>query len=275
MVVVEIHTANPWKCAVIRDLRRPCLTESAKTNATGRVSVAVDASLFFNGKIEEANARDASRECYSGGNRYTPGRASVEACRDPFESILLGDLRRPCLTESAKVRVPRAASLFFNAKFEERTQETRLVNVTREGTDTHGQPVPGRASVGACREPFESIPLGDLSRPCLTESAKTKGTGCVSVAVDASLFFNANFEEQTQETRFVNVTREGTDTRGQPVPGSVPFESILLGDLSRPCLTESAKVSSKGAAVFQGSETDDRVDGLCRAMQMQIVVYRM
>ncbi|KAG1930476.1 hypothetical protein F2P79_022242 [Pimephales promelas] len=38
----------------------------------------------------------------------------------------------------------------------------------------------------------------------------TNATGRVSVAVDASLFFNAKFEERTQETRLVNVTWEET-----------------------------------------------------------------
>ncbi|KAG1930480.1 pregnancy zone protein-like [Pimephales promelas] len=300
---------------VCRDLRRPCLTESAKTNATGCVSVAVDASLFFNGKIEERTQEtrlvDVTREGTDTHGQPVPGRASVEACRDPFESILRGDWSRPCLTESAKIhaanpypveprwkraairsnefcltnatgcvsvavdaslffkvkveegtremrlvnvtregtvyvvitfprythvanpypvepewkraaiprRMPRAvavdASLFFNGKIEERTRETRLVNVTREGTDTRGQPVPGGASVEACRDPLESILLGDLRGPCLTESAKTNATGRVSVAVDASLFFNANFEERTQETQRKEYTLDSSPVSGK------------------------------------------------------------
>ncbi|KAG1953548.1 hypothetical protein F2P79_010037 [Pimephales promelas] len=275
----QIHAANPYPEAcrdpfesiLLGDLSRPCLTESAKTNGTGCVFVAVDASLFFKVKFEERTQEtrlvNVTLEGRDTRGQPVPGRASVEACRDPFESILLGDLRRPCLTESAKtnatgcVSVAVDASLFFNAKFEERTQETRLVNVTWEGTDTRGQPVPGRASVEACRDPFESILLGDLSRPCLTESAKTNGTGCVSVAVDASLFFKVKFEERTQETRLVNIHT------ANPYPEACrdPFESILLGDLRRPCLTESAKTNATGcvsvavdASLFFNAKFEER-----------------
>jgi len=41
-------------------------------------------------------------------------------------------------------------------------------------------------------------------------SYQMNATGCASIAVDASVFFNTKFEDQMQDTFLVNVTEEGT-----------------------------------------------------------------
>ncbi|XP_039526173.1 murinoglobulin-1-like [Pimephales promelas] len=78
---------------------------------------------------------------------------------------------------------------------------------------TYGQPVPGQALVEVCRDPFPYSLLHNLTRQCLTQTAKVNATGCASLTVDASVFFNTKFEDQTQDTFLVNVnvTEEGTD----------------------------------------------------------------
>ncbi|XP_039531696.1 uncharacterized protein LOC120481898 isoform X1 [Pimephales promelas] len=78
---------------------------------------------------------------------------------------------------------------------------------------TYGQPVPGQALVEVCRDPFPHSLLHNLTRLCLTQTAKMNATGYASLTVDASVFFNTKFEDQMQYTFLVNVneTEEGTD----------------------------------------------------------------
>ncbi|KAG1927605.1 pregnancy zone protein [Pimephales promelas] len=80
---------------------------------------------------------------------------------------------------------------------------------------TYGQPVPGQALVEVCRDPFPYSLLHNLTRQCLTQTAKVNATGCASLTVDASVFFNTKFEDQTQDTFLVNVnvTEEGTEQK--------------------------------------------------------------
>ncbi|KAG1971418.1 pregnancy zone protein [Pimephales promelas] len=50
---------------------------------------------------------------------------------------------------------------------------------------TYGQPVPGQALVEVCRDPFPYSLLHNLTRQCLTQTAKMNATGCASLTVDA------------------------------------------------------------------------------------------
>uniref|UniRef100_A0A673K8G3 Alpha-macroglobulin receptor-binding domain-containing protein n=1 Tax=Sinocyclocheilus rhinocerous TaxID=307959 RepID=A0A673K8G3_9TELE len=76
---------------------------------------------------------------------------------------------------------------------------------------TYGQPVPGQALVEVCREPFPSAVVPGLSRVCLIKTMNN--TGCVSLTISTSMFFNTKFENDLQDLFLVNVnvTEEGTD----------------------------------------------------------------
>ncbi|XDV12118.1 hypothetical protein PO909_000848 [Leuciscus waleckii] len=78
---------------------------------------------------------------------------------------------------------------------------------------TYGQPVPGLALVEVCRDPFPYVVVPELTRRCLTKTAKMNATGCASLTVDTSVFFNTKFENEMQDTFLVNVnvTEVGTD----------------------------------------------------------------
>ncbi|XP_039543582.1 pregnancy zone protein-like [Pimephales promelas] len=92
---------------------------------------------------------------------------------------------------------------------------------------TYGQPVPGQALVEVCRDPFPYAAVPDLTRRCLTKTAKMNATGCVFLNVDASMFFGTKFENNMQDTFFVsvNVTEEGTDVvMSKSATVSITFE---------------------------------------------------
>ncbi|CAM4320983.1 unnamed protein product [Leuciscus chuanchicus] len=78
---------------------------------------------------------------------------------------------------------------------------------------TYGQPVPGLALVEVCRDPFPYVVVPELTCRCLTKTAKMNATGCASLTVDTSVFFNTKFENEMQDTFLVNVnvTEVGTD----------------------------------------------------------------
>ncbi|CAM4321381.1 unnamed protein product [Leuciscus chuanchicus] len=78
---------------------------------------------------------------------------------------------------------------------------------------TYGQPVPGRALVEVCREPFPYAVVPELTRWCLNQTAEMNDTGCASLTVDTSVFFYTNFENNMKDALLVkvNVTEEGTD----------------------------------------------------------------
>ncbi|XP_077053726.1 alpha-2-macroglobulin-like protein 1 [Siphateles boraxobius] len=72
-----------------------------------------------------------------------PGQALVEVCRDPLPYVVVPELTRWCLNQTAKMNATGCVSLtvdtsmFFKTKFENNMQDTFLVNVmvTEEGTD--------------------------------------------------------------------------------------------------------------------------------------------
>ncbi|XP_067280946.1 alpha-2-macroglobulin-like protein 1 [Pseudorasbora parva] len=96
---------------------------------------------------------------------------------------------------------------------------------------TYGQPVPGQALLEVCRDPFPyAVPndvAPDLTRRCLNKTAKMNATGCASLTVDTSVFFNTKFENYMQDLFLVNVnvTEEGTDVvMSKSATVSITFE---------------------------------------------------
>ncbi|KAG1966972.1 pregnancy zone protein [Pimephales promelas] len=101
---------------------------------------------------------------------------------------------------------------------------------------TYGQPVLGQALVEVCREPYRYVGVPDLTRRCLNKTAKMNDTGCASLAIDASVFFNTKFEPNMQDTFLVNVnvTEVGTDVvMSKSATVSITFEvgKVMLVDL--------------------------------------------
>ncbi|XP_048013066.1 pregnancy zone protein-like isoform X2 [Megalobrama amblycephala] len=90
---------------------------------------------------------------------------------------------------------------------------------------TYGQPVPGQALVEVCRDPFPYVP--GVTRLCLSKTAKMNATGCASITIDTSVFFNTKFENSLQDLFVVsaNVTEEGTDVvMSKSATVSITFE---------------------------------------------------
>ncbi|XP_026080573.1 alpha-2-macroglobulin-like protein 1 [Carassius auratus] len=92
---------------------------------------------------------------------------------------------------------------------------------------TYGQPVPGKALVEVCRDPFRyPMELG-ASRVCLNKTARLNNTGCASLTISTSEFFTTNFESDLQNFFLVNgnVTEEGTDVMmSKSTTVSITFE---------------------------------------------------
>ncbi|XP_048061395.1 LOW QUALITY PROTEIN: alpha-1-inhibitor 3-like [Megalobrama amblycephala] len=100
---------------------------------------------------------------------------------------------------------------------------------------TYGQPVPGQALVEVCRDPFPYVP--GVTRLCLSKTAKMNATGCASITIDTSEFFNNKFENSLQDLFVVtvNVTEEGTDVvMSKSATVSITFEvgKVTFVDLS-------------------------------------------
>ncbi|ROL53126.1 Alpha-2-macroglobulin-like protein 1 [Anabarilius grahami] len=92
---------------------------------------------------------------------------------------------------------------------------------------TYGQPVPGQALVEVCRDPFPYVEVPGVTRQCLRKTMTTNATGCASLTVDTSVFFNTKFENSLQDLFIVtvNVTEEGTDVvLSKPATVSITFE---------------------------------------------------
>ncbi|XP_067219832.1 alpha-2-macroglobulin-like [Chanodichthys erythropterus] len=90
---------------------------------------------------------------------------------------------------------------------------------------TYGQPVPGQALVEVCRDPLPYVP--GLTRLCLSKTGQMNATGCASITVDTSEFFNTKFENSLQDLFVVtaNVTEEGTDVvMSKSATVSISFE---------------------------------------------------
>ncbi|XP_067314067.1 pregnancy zone protein-like [Pseudorasbora parva] len=116
---------------------------------------------------------------------------------------------------------------------------------------TYGQPVPGQALVEVCRDPQPYVVVPNVTRLCLNKTAKMNATGCASVTVAVSEFFNAKFEYNMQDTFLVNVnvTEEGTDVEmSKSATVSITFEVgkvtfVDLPDYFEPGLTIYGKIS--------------------------------
>ncbi|XDV11099.1 hypothetical protein PO909_000127 [Leuciscus waleckii] len=92
---------------------------------------------------------------------------------------------------------------------------------------TYGQPVPGIALVEVCRDPFPFVVVPDVTRRCLTKTAEMNATGCASLSIGTSVFFNTEFENNMQDTFLVNVnvTEVGTDVvMSKSATVSITFE---------------------------------------------------
>ncbi|XP_067308332.1 pregnancy zone protein-like [Pseudorasbora parva] len=114
---------------------------------------------------------------------------------------------------------------------------------------TYGQPVPGQALVEVCRAPYVVVP--NVTHRCLNKTTKMNATGCASLTVDASEFFNTKFEYNMQDSFLVNVnvTEEGTDVvMSKSATVSITFEVgkvtfVDLSDYFEPGLMINGKIS--------------------------------
>ncbi|KAG1966971.1 pregnancy zone protein [Pimephales promelas] len=119
-------------------------------------------------------------------------------------------------------------------KFDVTVNTPQMYSVGDEGLNveacakyTYGQPVPGQVLVEVCREPFPYVVAPELTRWCLNQTAEMNATGCASLTVDTSVFFNTKFENKMQDTFLVNVnvTEEGTDVvMSKSATVSITFE---------------------------------------------------
>ncbi|ROL45443.1 Alpha-2-macroglobulin [Anabarilius grahami] len=92
---------------------------------------------------------------------------------------------------------------------------------------TYGQPVPGQALVEVCRDPFPYVEVPGVTRQCLRKTMTMNATGCASLTVDTSVFFNTKFENSLQDLFVVTVkvTEEGTDVvMSKSATVSITFE---------------------------------------------------
>ncbi|XP_048039618.1 alpha-2-macroglobulin-like [Megalobrama amblycephala] len=120
---------------------------------------------------------------------------------------------------------------------------------------TYGQPVPGQALVEVCRDPLQYVP--DVTRLCLSKTAKINATGCASFTVETSVFFNTKFENSLQDLFVVtvNVTEEGTDVvMSKSATVSITFE---VGKVTFVDLPDYIEPGSK----INGKITVSRFDG--------------
>ncbi|XP_056308970.1 pregnancy zone protein-like [Danio aesculapii] len=80
------------------------------------------------------------------------------------------------------------------------------------GKYTYGQPVPGQVFVEVCRQRRPYIRDPKVTSVCLNETGLMNETGCASLTLGTSMFFNVNFNNGLQNSFLVNVnvTEEGT-----------------------------------------------------------------
>ncbi|CAM4320964.1 unnamed protein product [Leuciscus chuanchicus] len=124
---------------------------------------------------------------------------------------------------------------------------------------TYGQPVPGRALVEVCRNPFPYAVVPELTHWCLNQTTEMNATGCASLTVDTSVFFNTKFENNMQDTFLVNVnvTEEGTDVlMSKSATVSITFEVgkvmfVDLPDYFEPGSTIKGKASKSSPSVAE------------------------
>ncbi|XP_016105537.1 alpha-2-macroglobulin-like isoform X2 [Sinocyclocheilus grahami] len=142
---------------------------------------------------------------------------------------------------------------------------------------TYGQPVPGQALVEVCREPFPYAVVPGLSRVCLIKTAMMNKTGCVSLTISTSMFFNTKFGNDLQDLFLVNVnvTEEGTDVMMSKsttvsitfevgkvtfldLPGFFTYGSIINGKISASYFN-GTPIASKAVHLLDGSQWPNKL----------------
>ncbi|KAG1955798.1 pregnancy zone protein [Pimephales promelas] len=131
---------------------------------------------------------------------------------------------------------------------------------------TYGQPVPGQALVEVCRDPFPYSLSQTLSDQIMKQTVKMNATGCASLTVDVSVFFNTKFEDQMQDTFLVNVTEEGTVTVAYSFVERLVATALTI-----------YMVLSKGVIILHGFQTvkakaGDAVTSGCVTFQLSFSV---
>ncbi|XP_051989609.1 LOW QUALITY PROTEIN: alpha-2-macroglobulin-like protein 1 [Xyrauchen texanus] len=81
------------------------------------------------------------------------------------------------------------------------------------GRYTYEQPVPGKAWVQVCRNPFQFRTETGVIPLCSDKTALMNESGCASIIFSTSVFLSSSFESSLQDSLLVNasVTEEGTD----------------------------------------------------------------
>ncbi|XP_051551628.1 alpha-2-macroglobulin-like protein 1 [Myxocyprinus asiaticus] len=81
------------------------------------------------------------------------------------------------------------------------------------GRYTYEQPVPGKAWVQVCRNPFQLRTEIGMIPLCSDKTGLMNETGCASIIFSTSAFLSSRFESSLQDSLLVNasVTEEGTD----------------------------------------------------------------
>ncbi|XP_056118834.1 alpha-2-macroglobulin-like [Rhinichthys klamathensis goyatoka] len=123
---------------------------------------------------------------------------------------------------------------------------------------TYGQPVLGQAFVEVCRDPFSYSVVPVETPPCLNQTAKMNATGCASLTLDTSAFFNPKFEKGLQDLFFVtvNVTEVGTDVvMSKYATVSITFEVGKITFLDLPDTFEPGSVINAKISVSRFDET--------------------
>ncbi|TRY81376.1 hypothetical protein DNTS_021192, partial [Danionella cerebrum] len=86
---------------------------------------------------------------------------------------------------------------------------------------TYGQPVPGRALVQLCREPYPFIQDSGVTNICLKDTREMNATGCAAFTVSTTVFFNTNSERSLQDAFVLNVS--ATYFNGTPIVGRAVY----------------------------------------------------
>ncbi|XP_059415069.1 alpha-2-macroglobulin-like [Carassius carassius] len=121
---------------------------------------------------------------------------------------------------------------------------------------TYGQPVPGQALVEVCRDPYV---VSKLTRQCLNKTTKMNDTGCASLTISTSEFFNPRSENlQDLFSVIVNVTEEGTDVViSKATTLAITFEVgkvkfLDLPDYYEPGEVISGRASKRSSLIAEG-----------------------
>ncbi|XP_077075603.1 alpha-2-macroglobulin-like protein 1 [Siphateles boraxobius] len=123
---------------------------------------------------------------------------------------------------------------------------------------TYGQPVLGQVFVEVCRDPFPYSVVPVRTPPCLNQTVKMNATGCASLTLDTSVFFNPKFEKVLQDLFFVtvNVTEVGTDVvMSKYATVSITFEVGKVTFLDLPDNFEPGSVINAKISVSRIDDT--------------------